>query len=223
MHKKIFFPSPKFTLSQYVTQQMNIMPVHPNEIDRRTPEVVRLILTQLEMIKLSKVISTEKILASFYDLNNLENFEKAWDDSYEKTILATKKNIDDGEFKVSKETDTRVLCQILLDFLEHLLEPAISEITISQLSRLVNSGLSSHDILSDQLGGSSRGIPVIREGHKVDPSYKKINKNELVIIERFKKFAATMIEEADGELSIHIDCAVDRYPLLPKNTPRASS
>lgn len=163
---KIFYPIPTYTLSQYVTKQLLIKPVLKNAMDQRTPEIVRLVLTQLEMIKLSKNISTEKILASFYDLNNTEFFESKWDGSYEKRLTFLKNVIDSGEFKVSQETDPRVLCQLLLDFLEGLMDPAISEITINHLSTLTGSGMSSQDILNDQFS-SDKHIGT-RDQHTVD-------------------------------------------------------
>jgi hypothetical protein len=144
---------------------MGIRPVLSSETDRRSPELVRLILTQLEMIKLSNNLSTDKILASFYDLENPELFEEKWNHTFEKKVASLKVAINSGEFKVSQETDTRVLCQLLLDFFEELVEPAISELTISNLSRLTHSGMSSHEILNDQLAHDKLSTP--RDAHSV--------------------------------------------------------
>ena len=152
--KKIFFQGPSFSLSQYITQQMLIRPILSNELDRRTPELIRSILKQLEMLKLSKLFSTEKILASFYDLDNSEFFESVWNETSEKRVAYLKSSINEGIFKVSQETDTRVLCQILLDYLENLTEPAISELTISHLSKITHNGMSSQEILTNQLSST---------------------------------------------------------------------
>lgn len=130
---------------------MDINPLQADPIDRRVPQLVRLVLTQLEMLKLGRMFSTEKILSSFYNLDSHEYFEHSWDHIYESKLTSTKDKIDQHEFKVSNETDTRVLGQVMLDFLELLTEPAISELTISHLAKLTESGVSSHDILNKQL------------------------------------------------------------------------
>lgn len=139
------------TLSQYVTIQMNINPIQSNPTDRRVPQLIKLILTQLEMLKLGRMFSTEKILVSFVDLANREYFEQSWDDVYESRLVSAKEQINKFEFKISNETDARVLCQILLDYLEHFTEPPISEHTVSHLAKLTVKGMSSYDILNRQL------------------------------------------------------------------------
>jgi hypothetical protein len=145
------------TLSHYVTIQMNINPIQSDPTNMRVPQTVKLILTQLEMLKLGRIFSTEKILSSFFDLDNREYFEQSWDDVYESRLKITKEQINKFEFKVSSETDTRVLCQILLDFLEHLSEPGVSELTVHHLAKLNDRGMSSNDILSRQMQSESIG------------------------------------------------------------------
>jgi hypothetical protein len=150
-HRAVFFPFPKFTLSQYITRQMLINTIEPDETLRRTPEIMLLVLKRLEVLYESKHISAQKVLAGFYDLNNLEFFDEPWSKFQELNLAGSKVIINDGDFVISKQRDTRILCQTLLDYLEGMLEPAISHTTVEHLSTLTNSGLSSKEIISSQL------------------------------------------------------------------------
>lgn len=134
---------------------MKITPVQPDEAERRIPKLLNLILTQLEVLKISRMYSTEKILASFHDLDNKDYFEHKWDDFLETKLQQVKERVNKNEFKVSEETELRVLAQLVIDFLEGLSEPAISQVTINQLSKLTMSGMKSQEILEKQLMGET--------------------------------------------------------------------
>lgn len=157
-HKSVFSSVPRFTLSQYVTRQMLINTIEPDEALRRTPDVVQQVLRRLEVLFESKTISAQKILASFYDLETLEYFDEPWSSKHEKSLASTKSIINKGEFDVSKQRDTRILCQTVLDFLEGMTDPAISETTVSRLSKLTSSGMNSAEVISNQLGMDQKNL-----------------------------------------------------------------
>lgn len=181
--KTVFFKQPTYTLSQYMAVQIQISLVKETELLRRTPEIVDSILSHLEALIESNHISKKKILLSFYALEN-EAFGTSWDVHCENTLKTAKDDINIGKFQASRFVDSRVLVQILLDFLESLKEPAISRTTVAHLGTQVNSGISSQEILHEQLEAPH---PTPR-----DPS-KKINKFELVLLSRIKIFLQKML------------------------------
>ena len=166
--RHIYHPKPTYTLTQCMTIQLQIRKIVENPILMRTPLIIEMVLKHLEGLADSNHISKKKIFSSFYDLDNHTTFEGVWDDLMEVRLKTIKDLINKGSFQVYQESDTRILVQLMLDFLESLKEPAISRTTVSHLSKQVNSGLSSHDILSDQLAG---GYLVPRDPTTVDLSY----------------------------------------------------
>lgn len=155
-HRKIFFPLPKYTLGQFITTQMLINTIDANEETRRTPGILNQIFKQLEILFEGHILSVEKILSSFYDLDNASIFESKWNQEQEVKLQKMKEIINNGEFKINKQTEPRILCQTVLDFLESLAEPAISLETVSHLSKLTQIGLRSREIVEDQLSNQLR-------------------------------------------------------------------
>ena len=151
--RQIFFPQPVHTLSQHMTIQIQIRKVVDNQVLMRTPLVIEIVLKHLEALVDSNHFSKKKIFASFYDLDNQSTFGKVWDDLAEIKLKSLKEEINAGSVKVFHEPDTRVVVQLMLDFIESLKEPAISRTTVSHLAKQVNTGMSSHEILNDQLSG----------------------------------------------------------------------
>lgn len=181
--RTVFFKQPTYTLSQYMTVQLQISLVKESEILRRTPEVVEIILRHLEALIETNHISKKKILLSFYSLDS-EVFEKAWDLECENSLNKAKEEIDVGKFQASHYNDSRVLAQLLLEFLESLKEASISKTTIAHLGRQVNIGMSSQEIIHGQLEAQ---LVTPR-----DPS-TKINKFELVLLTRIKNFLQRLL------------------------------
>ncbi len=114
---------------------MLISTIEPDEIIRRTPEIIHTILRQLEVLFESRTISASKILASFTEVDNSEYFEQPWGKVDEFAVSELKDMINDNEFRVSRHTDTRQLVQVVLDFLEGISGPPISRNTVEHLYR----------------------------------------------------------------------------------------
>lgn len=114
---------------------MLISTIEPDEIIRRTPDIVHTILRQLEVLFESRTISASKILASFTEMNSSEYFEQPWGKTDEFAVEQLKGMINDNEFRVSRHTDTRQLVQVVLEFLEGISGPPISKNTVEHLYR----------------------------------------------------------------------------------------
>lgn len=135
--------------------QTQIRKIVDDKVVLKTPLIVEVVLKHFEALALSNHISKKKILSSFYDLDNQDTFEGVWDDILEHRLKNLKLQINAGSVKVYQEQDTRVIAQLMLDFIESLKEPAISRTTVSHLTEQVNAGMSSLDILNDQLAGGN--------------------------------------------------------------------
>lgn len=166
--REVFLPQPTFTLTQYMTKQLQIREVVDNEVLRRTPLVMQVVLRHLEALIESNHTSKTKILCSFYDVENEDVFGNAWSDASEVRLQTAKLEINSGKYDVRKETDTRIMAQLVLDFFESLKESTISRVTVSHLSKQVHTGMSSQEILQDHLDG---GYTVPRDPSKVDYDY----------------------------------------------------
>jgi hypothetical protein len=160
-------PQPTYTLTQYMIIQIQIREVVDNEVFRRTPLVMQTIFKHFEVMLEINHTSKRKVLSSFYDVDNNSVFDTPWDDALEQKLENAKKEINEGSFKLNKETDLRIMAQLVLDFFESLKEPTISRTTVSHLSNQVHTGMSSQEILHDQLEG---GYIVPRDPTKVDYS-----------------------------------------------------
>lgn len=133
--RKIYYAIPKYNLSHYVNCQMELFTQQPDNLLSRSPRVVTMILSHLKTLHVSNVVSKKKILASFYDLNDSELFDQHWGPNLETRLSAAKEAINKEEYLPSKESDVRILSQCLLDFLESLTTPAVSENTLGHFER----------------------------------------------------------------------------------------
>lgn len=187
---------------------MGMSPMERQEETRRSPKLIRVILQWLNNLLRSHAVRAEKILAGFYDVD-CELFQKPWNADDEKNLQSTKEAINIGEFSINKQVDTRLMAQVVLDFLENLVEPAISEMTVQKLSVLVGQGMKSREILTNVL--ENHGSIGVLE--KVQPiSTTRVNKNELSLLNCFKEFFSEISmftgNTVDG---VYLDGAVDRY------------
>lgn len=133
--RKIYYAVPKYNLSHYVNCQMELFTQKPDNLLSRSPRVVTMILSHLKTLHVSNVVSKKKVLASFFDLNDSELFEHSWGPNLEARLSAAKESINLEDYLPSKESDVRILSQCLLDFLESLSPPAVSEHTLSQFEK----------------------------------------------------------------------------------------
>lgn len=194
-------------MSQLITIQMGISPMELREDLRRSPKLVKLILQWSNNLLRSHAVRAEKILAGFFDVDN-EMFDKPWTAQDENNLESIKQDINSGTFSISKQVDTRLMAQLMLDFLESLTEPAVSEVTIQKLSVLVGQGMKSREIINNAL--ESHGS--VGNFEKVQPiSQARVNKNELALLNCFREFFSDVSlftgNVLDGEF---LDGAVDR-------------
>lgn len=174
---------------------------------RRSPKLVKLILQWSNNLLRSHAVRAEKILAGFFDVDN-EMFDKPWDAQDEKNLESIKEDINSGTFSISKQVDTRLMAQLMLDFLESLTEPAVSEITIQKLSVLVGQGMKSREIINNAL--ESHGS--VGTFEKVQPNPQaRVNKNELALLNCFREFFSDVSLFTGNALDgAFLDGAVDR-------------
>lgn len=172
--RRVYMPQPAYTLTQYMTIQLQIREVIDNEVIRRTPFMMQIVLRNLEALIESNHTSKIKILCSFFDLDNNQVFDTPWTEAKDKRLELAKTEINDGTYDVRKETDTRVMAQLMLDFFENLKDQAISLLTVNHLSKQVQTGMSSQEILHDHLDG---GYTVPRDPSKVDSSKHRKSAN----------------------------------------------
>jgi anti-sigma28 factor (negative regulator of flagellin synthesis) len=208
--QKIFYQIPRLTLSQIITVQMSISSIERNEETRRSPKLIKIILQWLTNLLTSHAVRAEKMLAGFADVNN-EMFHRPWDDGDEQQLEAIKQAINSGEFSINKQVDTRLMSQLVLDFLEELVEPAISEVTVQKLSVLVGQGMKSHEIISNTLEnhGSVGVFEKVQTQLTVAPV--RVNKNELVLLNCFKGFLSDVSALTGNKFDgAYLDGAVDR-------------
>ena len=100
----------------------------------RVPLLVEEIIERLERLSHSNTVECDKILQSFYDISSSSHHaEKHLDDEIE----AAKLLIDEHEHFVFKIKDVVVLTQLLLDYLETLASPVISDNTLDQIINYV--------------------------------------------------------------------------------------
>jgi len=207
VQQKIFHPKPKYTLSQIITIQMSVSPMERQEETRRAPKLIRIILQWLNNLLRSHAVRAEKILAGFYD-TDCEIFDKPWTQGDEERLMSAKEDINSGEFSINKQVDTRLMAQLVLDFLENLAEPAVSEMTVQKLSVLVGQGMKSREILTNVLENhGSKGV--LEKVQPMAPS--RVNKNELSLLNCLKEFFSDITlftgNTVDG---VYLDGAVDR-------------
>lgn len=184
---------------------MSINPIEKNEIVRRTPEIIHLILRQLEVLFETHLLSATKILSSFYNLDDPELFDNPWEEENEVKLQKTKKMINEGDFKISKQRDTRIMCQVVLDFLEDLTQPALSNITVQHLSQLTEQGLNSQEILHTNFDEDDPA----KAANILQAKKLKVCKNELVLLARFKVFFGLLAQSKTTSTDI-LDMAVNR-------------
>ena len=141
--RQIFYKEPVFTLTQYMIVQLKIRKIVDNPLLMRTPDIMEIVFKHFEGLVQANHTSRRKLLSSFYDLNNIDTFEKEWDGDLERDLTETKNEINVGKFRVDRLTDTRVHAQLVIEFIETLREPAISRTTVSHLANQVNVGMSS--------------------------------------------------------------------------------
>lgn len=82
------------------------------------------------------MVSAEKVLRSFYDLEQPKYFA-AWTDEEEKALAKLKDSINENSFEFYKISDIRFITQLLLDYLESLKGPLISKETVSSLTAII--------------------------------------------------------------------------------------
>lgn len=205
--QRAFFEVPRYSLSQLISIQMGISPMELREDVRRSPKIVKLILQWSNNLLRSHAVRAEKILAGFFDIDN-EIFEKPWSAVDEKSLEGIKQEINNGTFSISKQVDTRLMAQLMLDFLESLTEPAISEITIQKLSVLVGQGIKSREIITNTL--ESHGS--VGTFEKIQPNAQtRVNKNELALLNCFREFFSDVSLFTGNVLDgTFLDGAVDR-------------
>ena len=177
------------------------------EETRRAPKLIRIILQWLNNLLRSHAVRAEKILAGFYD-TDCEIFDKPWTQGDEERLMSAKEDINSGEFSINKQVDTRLMAQLVLDFLENLAEPAVSEMTVQKLSVLVGQGMKSREILTNVLENhGSKGV--LEKVQPMAPS--RVNKNELSLLNCLKEFFSDITlftgNTVDG---VYLDGAVDR-------------
>lgn len=145
----LFYATPTYSLSQYIQIQItcNIVSDSDDEMLRRTPFIISKILSRLELLSKNRSISDDKIMCSFFDLNNSYHFDQIWSNLQENKLQSLKRIVNQNEFKISEATDIRVLSQLLLDFLENFSHTAISSKTIDYLTKTLNSGTAPHQLL----------------------------------------------------------------------------
>jgi hypothetical protein len=149
--REVFASPPRYNLQEFMGVQMLINNIDENEITRRVPHIVSICMKHFENLIESQHMSRKRILCSFYDLNNKSIFEDNWGEQEERRLRNMKDIINDNRFIVSKQTDTRILAMAIIDFLESLTEPAISEHTVENLSIQIKKGVTSTEIITDAL------------------------------------------------------------------------
>ena len=82
------------------------------------------------------MVSAEKVLRSFYDLQQCKHFA-AWTDEEEQSLTRLKDCINQNPSEFYKVSDIRFISQLLLDYLESLHGPLISKQTILSLTTIV--------------------------------------------------------------------------------------
>ena len=135
---------------------MLISVVVPEKRVQRTPKLIDTLLTHLENLTLE--LGKLKVLHAFYDLDNSEYYQDLWGNQHEKKLQSTKEMINNQTFNVSKQSDVRILVQVFLDFLDSLVEPAVSSGTVAQVIGFVRKGMSAQEIL-DQSPSRSSVLP----------------------------------------------------------------
>ena len=168
---------------------MLIRTIETNEFIRRTPEIVQIILDRFEVLFENNYLPAKKILTSFYDVDNVEYFEKPWGEIDDFTLGALKEIINADDFRVSRHTDTRILSQVLLDFLDNISGPAISEHTVDQLFS-ITVGKNSNDGLISDLLSNQKETEIKTKMHA--NMIQKVNKDEIILLSRFKQFFSLM-------------------------------
>ena len=134
--RKIFYSVPKYNLSHYVNCQMELFTQQTDSLLSRSPKVVTMLLSHLKTLHISSVVTKKKILSSFYNLDDKQLFDSPWDSTLELRLSLAKECFNKGEYQPSKESDIRILSQCLLDFLEGLASPALSQNTLDQMGLL---------------------------------------------------------------------------------------
>jgi hypothetical protein len=82
------------------------------------------------------MVSVDKVLRSFYDLQKCKYFE-AWTEEEEQSLAKLKDCINQNPSEFYKVSDIRFISQLLLDYLESLNGPLISKQTVNSLTAIV--------------------------------------------------------------------------------------
>lgn len=100
-------------------------------------------MTRLERLKHD--CGQGRIFKAFYDVEDRRYF-KSWDELEEKTLESHIEKISEDYTKIMEVTDIRILCQILLDYIDQLQSPLISQDTIQKLEILAKKQHNGEDI-----------------------------------------------------------------------------
>lgn len=131
----IFFKKPEYNLNELVVLQMKVRPIVINDKIRRVPWLINTILGRFEAFIESKHFSSEKILKSFYNLNDI-SLGDIWSNKQENQQANIKDKVNNNTFEISQIEDPRFLSQLVLDFFDQLNEPSITEKTIKFLEKI---------------------------------------------------------------------------------------
>lgn len=94
------------------------------------------ILSRLEKLIKSNMVSAEKVLRSFFDLEQSKHFA-AWTEEDERTLAILKDLINQNPSEFFKISDIRFITQLLLDYIESLKGPLVSKHTVNSLNEIV--------------------------------------------------------------------------------------
>jgi len=133
----LFFNPPKLTLNEIVTFQIDLYPLVPDKKKRKVPFLINDILDRIELLGNSGHTQISKTIKSFFNLKH-PCYETEWCSFHEKELASMKSKINSNSFKMSEYSDNRLLVQLMLDFIESLREPAITQKTIILLKKVID-------------------------------------------------------------------------------------
>jgi hypothetical protein len=131
----------KVNLFDYISNQIQINPIVEDLRIRNTPTLVEKTFNKLESMIKNGIASSHHVLTSFFDLDNpllVEDFGK-WTQDKESMLDKAKMEVNEkSTIQFSQYADTRIVSQLLLDFLEAFSDPVISKSTIDYIWKIVN-------------------------------------------------------------------------------------